>query len=131
VEYKYGTSDFERRHYALLALMCIYGIELLHDNIAELPREPCWRSSRNILAWTPRMNSIARRRGPRSEPRTWRRAGNAHPRRRAITFAEWGISAGAGSSARLPARHPSRVVTCSAPKARSRARLGKHEISSR
>ena len=35
VEVKYGKSDFERRHYALLALMCIYGIELLPDNIAE------------------------------------------------------------------------------------------------
>lgn len=35
VELKYGQSDFERRHYALLALMCIYGIELLTDNIAE------------------------------------------------------------------------------------------------
>lgn len=35
VELKYGRSDFERRHYALLALMCIYGIELLADNIAE------------------------------------------------------------------------------------------------
>ncbi len=35
VELKYGKSDFERQHYALLALMCIYGIELLPDNIAE------------------------------------------------------------------------------------------------
>jgi len=35
VELKYGRSDFERRHYALLALMCIYGIELLADNIIE------------------------------------------------------------------------------------------------
>ncbi len=35
VEVKYGKSDFERRHYALLALMCIYGVELLPDNIAE------------------------------------------------------------------------------------------------
>lgn len=35
VDLKYGKSDFERRHYALLALMCIYGIELLADNIAE------------------------------------------------------------------------------------------------
>lgn len=35
VEVKYGKSEFERRHYALLALMCIYGIELLADNIAE------------------------------------------------------------------------------------------------
>lgn len=35
VELKFGKSDFEKRHYALLALMCIYGIELLADNIAE------------------------------------------------------------------------------------------------
>lgn len=35
VESKYGPADFERRHYALLGLMCIYGIELLADNIAE------------------------------------------------------------------------------------------------
>ena len=35
VELKYGKSDFERRQYALLALMCIYGIELLTDNIDE------------------------------------------------------------------------------------------------
>jgi len=35
VELKYGKNDFERRHYALLAVMCIYGIELLADNIVE------------------------------------------------------------------------------------------------
>lgn len=35
VELRYGGSDFERRHYALLALMCTYGIELLADNAAE------------------------------------------------------------------------------------------------
>jgi hypothetical protein len=35
VEAKYGKSDFEKRHYALLAVMCTYGIELLADNIAE------------------------------------------------------------------------------------------------
>ena len=35
VEVKFGKSDFERQHYALLGLMCIYGIELLADNIAE------------------------------------------------------------------------------------------------
>jgi hypothetical protein len=35
VQARYGSSDFERRHYALLALMCIYGIELLADNAAE------------------------------------------------------------------------------------------------
>lgn len=35
VEIRFGKSEFEKRHYALLALMCIYGIELLADNIAE------------------------------------------------------------------------------------------------
>lgn len=35
VELKFGKSDFERRQYALLALMCTYGMELLADNIAE------------------------------------------------------------------------------------------------
>lgn len=35
VELKFGKSEFEKQHYALLALMCTYGIELLADNIAE------------------------------------------------------------------------------------------------
>lgn len=35
VEAKYGKSEFEKRHYALLALSSLYGIELLADNIAE------------------------------------------------------------------------------------------------
>src|SRR6266850_1607615 len=35
VEAKFGKSDFEKQHYALLAVMCTYGIELLADNIAE------------------------------------------------------------------------------------------------
>lgn len=35
VELKFAKSVFERRQYALFALMCIYGIELLNDNIAE------------------------------------------------------------------------------------------------
>ena len=35
VELKFGRSVFERRHYALFSLMCVYGIELLDDNVAE------------------------------------------------------------------------------------------------
>ncbi|MEI2820048.1 MAG: N-6 DNA methylase [Marmoricola sp.] len=35
VQHKYGKSDFEKRHFALLGLMCIYGIELLPDNVVE------------------------------------------------------------------------------------------------
>ena len=45
VEVKYSKSDFEKRHYALFALMCIYGIELLADNIAE-----CRENTLEILA---------------------------------------------------------------------------------
>lgn len=32
---RHGKSDFELRHFALLALMCVYGIELLEDNADE------------------------------------------------------------------------------------------------
>lgn len=35
VESRYGKSTFEKRQHALLALMCVYGIELLADNAAE------------------------------------------------------------------------------------------------
>ena len=35
VQARYGSSDFERRHFALFGLMCVYGIELLADNVAE------------------------------------------------------------------------------------------------
>ena len=35
VELRYSKSDFDQKHYALLSVMCIYGIELLKDNIAE------------------------------------------------------------------------------------------------
>jgi hypothetical protein len=35
VHHRYGKSAFERNHQALFALMCIYGIELLEDNVQE------------------------------------------------------------------------------------------------
>jgi hypothetical protein len=35
VHHRYGKSPFERNHQALFALMCIYGIELLEDNVQE------------------------------------------------------------------------------------------------
>lgn len=35
VELRFGKSEFEKRNYGLWALMCIYGIELLPDNILE------------------------------------------------------------------------------------------------
>ena len=33
VELRYGKTDFDRHHYALLSLMCIYGIELLKESL--------------------------------------------------------------------------------------------------
>lgn len=45
VEFKFGRSDFEKRHYALLGLMCVYGIELLEDNIVE-----CHENMLEVLA---------------------------------------------------------------------------------
>jgi hypothetical protein len=35
VDSRHGKSEFAKRHYALFALMCIYGIELLADNVQE------------------------------------------------------------------------------------------------
>jgi hypothetical protein len=35
VQHRYRKSEFEKRHYSLLAIMCIYGIELLPDNVSE------------------------------------------------------------------------------------------------
>ncbi len=35
VDNKYGNSPFEREHFAVFSLMCVYGIELLPDNISE------------------------------------------------------------------------------------------------
>jgi hypothetical protein len=35
VESKYGKSPFEKSNHALMSLMCIYGIELLPDNVEE------------------------------------------------------------------------------------------------
>jgi N-6 DNA methylase len=64
VQARYGRSDFERRHQALLALMSIYGIELLEDNAAECrnnllevfadylqvqPGDECYSAAANVL----------------------------------------------------------------------------------
>lgn len=38
VDAKYKKNEFERIHFALLGLMCIYGVELLEDNAQECRR---------------------------------------------------------------------------------------------
>ena len=90
VELKYGKSDFEKRHYSLLALMCTYGIELLPDNITECranmleilagyltleESEDLYRAAYHVLS-TNLVNGDAL---------TMRTSGG-----RPITFAEWG-----------------------------------------
>jgi hypothetical protein len=35
VEARYGKNEFERQHFALFSMMCVYGIELLEDNLEE------------------------------------------------------------------------------------------------
>jgi hypothetical protein len=45
VERVYGKNEFEKKHQALFALMCIYGIELLEDN-----SQDCRRNLLQILS---------------------------------------------------------------------------------
>lgn len=128
VELRFGKSDFEKRHYALLGLMCTYGIELLPDNIAE-----CRDNMLEILAdylnlderdelyraatWVLSQNLV------HGDPLTMLTA-----EERPITFAEWGYL-GKGKFQRRDFRLD--VLTRSASFAKEGtlfADLGKHEI---
>jgi hypothetical protein len=128
VELKYGKSDFERRHYALLALMCLYGIELLTDNIAECranllaifaeylnlaPSDDLYRAAFYVLS----QNLV------HGDARTMR-THDALP----ITFAEWGYL-GKGRFQRRDFRLD--VLTGASAYSQEGdlfANLGKHEI---
>lgn len=90
VDLKFGKSDFEKRHYALLALMCTYGIELLEDNIAE-----CRANMLDILAEFLDLNEsddlyqaaayVLSQNIVNGDALKMRNSENQH-----ITFAEWG-----------------------------------------
>jgi hypothetical protein len=111
VELKYGKSDFERRHYALLALMCIYGIELLTDNIAE-----CRANLLAIFAEYLNLDSVGRpvsRRVLRAfaKPRPRRRPDDARPGQPADHLCRVGLSGqGPVPAARLSLRQPHPVI---------------------
>lgn len=90
VELKYGKSDFERRHFALYALMCIYGIELLADNIVECranlleifaeylnieTSDDLYRAASCVLSWNLVHGDALKMQASDGQP---------------ITFAEWG-----------------------------------------
>jgi hypothetical protein len=129
VEFKYGKSDFERRHYALLALMCIYGIELLADNIAECHRnvleifaaylnidetDDLYRAASHVMS----QNLV------HGDALTMRAIEDKQP----ITFAEWGYL-GKGKFQRRDFRFD--VLTGSSAFSAEDslfAHLGKHEI---
>jgi len=128
VELKYGKSDFERRHYALLGLMCIYGIELLPDNIAECranlleifagylklePADDLYRAAFHVLS----QNLVH---GDALTMRT-------HDAM-AITFAEWGYL-GKGKFQRRDFRFDTLTQSAAFSEEGSLfAHLGKHEI---
>lgn len=128
VDLKFGKSEFERRHYALLALMCTYGVELLPDNIAECrtnmlevfteylnidETDELYRAAFYVLT----QNLV------HGDALTMRTAGG-HP----ITFAEWGYL-GKGKFQRRDFRLD--VLTGSSAFSAEGslfAHLGKHEI---
>ena len=128
VERKYGQSDFERRHFALYALMSIYGIELLADNITECranlleifaeyltiaASDDLYRAAFYVLSWNLVHGDALKMRVSDGQP---------------ITFAEWGYL-GKGKFQRRDFRFD--VLTgMSAFSAEGSlfAHLGKHEI---
>ena len=125
VEVKYGKSDFDRRHFALYALMYIYGIELLEDNVAECrenaldvfaeyavtdKEDDLLMAARQVL----NINIL------HGDALTMR-ARNGHP----IAFAEWGYL-GKGKFQRRDFRLD--VLTGSAGFSAEGSLFGKHEI---
>jgi len=128
VELKYGKADFERQHFALYALMCIYGIELLADNIAEChanlleifaeylniePSDALYQAASCVLSWNLVHGDALKMRASDGQP---------------ITFAEWGYL-GKGKFQRRDFRFD--VLTGSSAFSAEGslfAHLGKHEI---
>jgi hypothetical protein len=130
VELKYSKSDFERQHYALLGLMCLYGIELLDDNIAE-----CRANLLKILAGYLQIDLAADVYMAASYVLSQNLVhGDALTMRthadEAIAFAEWGYL-GKGKFQRRDFRFDSLTHSASFSEEGSLfARLGKHEIFS-
>jgi hypothetical protein len=128
VEFKYGKSEFERRHYALLALMCIYGIELLPDNIDDC-RANLLKIFAEYLNLTP-VDDLHRaafyvlsQNLVHGDALTMRAQGNLP-----ITFAEWGYL-GKGKFQRRDFRYDSLTQSSTYSAQGSLfASLGQHEI---
>ncbi len=128
VELKFGKSDFETRHYALLALMCTYGIELLEDNIAECranmleifadylklkESDELYRAASYVLSQNLVHGDALKMRTSDDQP---------------ITFAEWGYL-GKGKFQRRDFRlHDLAMSSTFSAEGSLFARLGMHEI---
>jgi len=90
VQAKYGKSEFEKRQHALFSLMCIYGIELLGDNVEE-----CRENLLDIFAsflrlkpndlWCNAAREVLRINIIQGDALTLTRTDGSH-----IEFAEWG-----------------------------------------
>jgi len=128
IELKYGSSDFERQHYALLGLMCIYGVELLPDNISECranlleifarylnlkPEDEMYRAGLYVLSQNLVHGDATKMRSHDNQ---------------AITFAEWGYL-GKGKFQRRDFRYDSLTQSSAfSTEGELFAHLGKHEI---
>jgi hypothetical protein len=128
VELKYGKSDFEKRNYSLLALMCIYGIELLSDNIDECrenllnifseflaldPSDDTYKAARHVLSVNLVHGDAMKMCTSESLP---------------ITFAEWGYL-GRGKFQRRDFRLDTLTLSSTLSAEDSLfSSLGKHEI---
>jgi hypothetical protein len=127
VELKFGKSEFEKRHYALFGLMCMYGIELLDDNVAE-----CRANLLEILAAylavdeTDDVYQAAARVLQNNIVHGDALAMNTSDGE-AITFAEWGYL-GKGKFQRRDFRYDTLVQMSSFGEDTLFADLGKHEI---
>lgn len=90
VQDRYGKNEFERRHYALLGLMCIYGIELLEDN-AQLCRDNLVEIFTQFIndpddaTWEAAARAVLEVNIVQADALTMKRPDGAH-----ITFPEWG-----------------------------------------
>jgi hypothetical protein len=127
VDVRYRKNDFEQRHYALFGLMCVYGIELLVDNVDE-----CRANMLEIVADYLRVDDaddvyraaayVLSQNIVHGDARTMLdHAGDP------ITFAEWGYL-GRGKFQRRDFRYDSLVQMSSFGADTLFADLGKHEI---
>jgi hypothetical protein len=128
VDSRYRPSDFERRHYALLGLMCTYGVELLADNVVECranllevlsehlqigPTDELYHAAAHVLTRNVVHGDALTMRTPEGEP---------------ITFAEWGYL-GKGTFQRRDFRLDILTLASTFSEKRPQlANVGRHEI---